>query len=170
MKKLIMINGTMGIGKTTICESLYKSINNSCWLDGDWCWTMNPFRVTEENIEMVLNNITHLLNNFLSNTLFEYVIFNWVMHYESIISSVLEGLDIKSNFEVIKITLVCSEEELERRINKDIGAGLRDVDSLSRSIERLALYKDMDTIKVDVSGKKVVETVDRIKQLIGYSN
>jgi broad-specificity NMP kinase len=54
-----MIHGTMGVGKTTVCRELYKELNNSVWLDGDWCWLMHPFVVTEENIEMVLFEILH---------------------------------------------------------------------------------------------------------------
>ena len=49
MKKLIIINGTPGVGKTTICKALNQNVENSVWLDGDWCWMINPFKVTEEN-------------------------------------------------------------------------------------------------------------------------
>ena len=65
-KKFIVINGVMGVGKTTVSKKLYKELENSFWLDGDNCWTMNPFIVNEENKDMVLNNISFILNNFLS--------------------------------------------------------------------------------------------------------
>ncbi|MGL4772778.1 MAG: AAA family ATPase, partial [Clostridium sp.] len=45
MKKLILINGTMGVGKSSTCQMLYKTIENSVWVDGDWCWMMHPFTV-----------------------------------------------------------------------------------------------------------------------------
>ena len=60
-EKLIIINGTMGAGKSTVSEQLLKETENSIYLDGDWCWNMNPFTVNEENIEMVLKNIIFLL-------------------------------------------------------------------------------------------------------------
>lgn len=47
MKKLILISGTMGIGKSTITEELSKQTKQSVYLDGDWCWMMNPFIVNE---------------------------------------------------------------------------------------------------------------------------
>lgn len=62
---------------------------NSVWLDGDWCWMMNPFTVSDENKNMVINNITHLLRSFLTNSSFQYVIFNWVIHYEDIFNLIL---------------------------------------------------------------------------------
>ena len=168
MKKLILVNGTMGVGKSTVCEILYKSMKNSCWLDGDWCWTMNPFKVTDENKAMVMGNITYILNNFLRNSMYEYIIFNWVMHQESIIEDVLRKLDKNYEYQVYKITLMCSEEKLIERIKKDIDNGKRDKDSLSRGVERIPLYKDMDTIKVDVGSNDVLETVEIIKNIVGY--
>ena len=51
----------MGAGKSTVSEQLLKETENSIYLDGDWCWNMNPFTVNEENIEMVLKNIIFLL-------------------------------------------------------------------------------------------------------------
>ena len=64
MKKLYLIGGTMGVGKTTVCQKLKSELNNSVFLDGDWCWDASPFRVTEETKAMVTDNICHLLNNF----------------------------------------------------------------------------------------------------------
>ena len=58
----------MGVGKTATSKSLYQKLINSVWLDGDWCWMMNPFIANEENKEMVLDNISHLLRNFLMNS------------------------------------------------------------------------------------------------------
>lgn len=56
-KKLFIVNGAMWVGKTTTCKELSKKLQNSVWLDGDWCWMINPFVVNEENKRMVINNI-----------------------------------------------------------------------------------------------------------------
>ena len=86
MKKLILINGTMGVGKSTVSKELMKRLQPSVYLDGDWCWNMNPFVVNEENKQMVLRNIGFLLRSYLENSSYEYVIFCWVMHQEQIVS------------------------------------------------------------------------------------
>ena len=57
MKNIYIIGGTMGVGKTTICQKLKLKLANSVFLDGDWCWDMNPFQVTEETKKMVIDNI-----------------------------------------------------------------------------------------------------------------
>ena len=53
MKKLYLIGGTMGVGKTTICQELKKNLDCSVFLDGDWCWNSHPFCVTNETKNMV---------------------------------------------------------------------------------------------------------------------
>ncbi|MGG7096869.1 AAA family ATPase [Clostridium sardiniense] len=161
MKRLIVINGTMGVGKTATCKELNKRLNNSVWLDGDWCWMMDPFIVNEENKKMVKENIIFLLNNFMNNSNIENIIFNWVIHDESIMEEILLGLNNRG-YDLEKITLICSKSALKARISKDIDEGKRDIACLERSLNYLDLYKDMNTEKFDTSEKNVDEVVDEI--------
>ena len=163
-KKLIIINGTMGVGKSTISNALYKSLENSVWLDGDWCWMMNPFVVNDENKKMVEDNIIYLLSNFLRNSSLEHIVFNWVIHEESIFDLLLNRLK-DFDFELYKITLICSEEVLRNRIVEDFKNGRGDR-NLENSLKRLELYKNMDTIKIDTSNKKIDETIEAIIDII----
>ncbi len=64
IKKLIIINGTMGVGKTAISKELNKKLNNSVWLDDDWCWMMNPFTVNDENKNMVIKKHNLFIEEF----------------------------------------------------------------------------------------------------------
>ena len=164
-KKLIIINGTMGVGKTTISRSLKEFLKNSFWLDGDSCWDMNPFVVNDENKKMVIENITFVLNNFIKNTMSDYIIFNWVIQTDDIMKQILDNLKLEG-VEVYKITLMCSKEQLETRIAKDITCGLRDVESLERSIKNLGLYDRMDTIKINTDHKAVEMIVKEIIEII----
>lgn len=65
MKNIYIIGGTMGVGRTTVCQSLKLRLKNSVFLDGDWCWDMHPFQITGETKKMVISNICSLLNNFI---------------------------------------------------------------------------------------------------------
>lgn len=164
-KKLVIINGVMGVGKTTISKMLYKELENSFWLDGDNCWMMNPFEVTDENKVMVIDNIAYILNNFIKNTKSKHIVFNWVIHTDGIMNDILSKIDI-INLEVYKITLMCSREKLVERISKDVAIGLRDEDNIKRSLDRLDLYKSMDTIKVDTTDKSIEKIVCEIKEIV----
>ena len=55
MKRLFIIGGTMGVGKSTVSQILKKKLPNSVFLDGDWCWDASPFKVTNETKEMVIS-------------------------------------------------------------------------------------------------------------------
>lgn len=165
MKKLILVSGTMGVGKSAACRELLKILTPGVYLDGDWCWNMDPFTVNDENKAMVLGNITYLLKSFLRNSGYEYVIFCWVMHQEEIFRQVLSPLrDCK--FELHKFSLVCSEEALRKRILADVESGARTADVLERSIPRLALYRSMDTVKIDVSDISARQAAEKITAIV----
>lgn len=166
MKRLIFVNGTMGVGKTSTCKELLGILQPSVFLDGDWCWNMNPFRVTDETKHMVENNICFLLNSFLSCSEYENVIFCWVMHQESIINSLLGRLNL-TNVDVYKITLSVSKEALTQRLNRAVENGERTSDVLQRSLDRLSLYQEMNTIHIDVSNISPVQVAGKIIEIIG---
>ena len=111
MKKLILVGGTMGVGKSSVCRALHQRLTPSVWLDGDWCWNLNPFEVTEETKAMAMDNIAHLLGSFLRCSQTEYVIFSWVMHQQEIIDELLSRLT-GTAFTLYSYSLVCSEEIL----------------------------------------------------------
>jgi len=165
MKKLIFVNGTMGAGKTATCKELLGLLQPGVFLDGDWCWYMNPFLVTEETKHMVENNICFLLNSFLACSEYENIIFCWVMHQEAIINSLLENLDL-ADAKVYQFTLSVSEEALAQRLEKSIESGERMPDVLERSIARLPLYDEMHTIHIDVSEISAVQAAVKIKEIV----
>ena len=150
MKSVYIISGTMGVGKTATSKKLMELLPDSVFLDGDWCWNASPFQVTDETKAMVIDNITHLLNNFIHCSAYKNVIFCWVMHQQQITDDILMRLDT-DGCEVKCISLVADEEALIRRLKADIAAGIRTEDVISRSIERIPLYEKLSTIKIDVS-------------------
>lgn len=166
MKKLIIINGTMGVGKTATCNELNKLITPSVFLDGDWCWKMNPFTVTDETKKMVMGNITYLLRNYLNCSTYDYVIFCWVMHQESIMEDVINRLK-GINFKLYKISLICSKEALRDRLMNDVNKKIRHEEIIERSVQRLKMYQNMDTNKIDVTNINQLTAAKAIVKLIG---
>lgn len=161
MKNIYLIGGTMGVGKTTTCQIIKNKLNNCVFLDGDWCWDMHPFQVTEETKQMVLENICFLLNSFIKCSAYENIVFCWVMHEQIIIDYIVSRLDT-SDCKVHSISLVCSEQALQARLRKDVDAGIRTEDVIRRSIERIPFYKKLNTYKVDVSKITPVQVADLI--------
>lgn len=161
MKTLYLIGGTMGVGKTTVCGELKIMLPESVFLDGDWCWDMHPFTVNDETRAMVMDNICHLLNNFLKCSAIGNVVFCWVMHRQEVLDDLLSRLEL-TDCKVAAVSLVCSEEALRQRLQRDIDAGTRSEDILERSLPRLPLYEKLDTVKVDTTGKTPLEIAKEI--------
>ena len=135
MKRLYMIGGPMGVGKTAACRQLQQLLDRSVFLDGDWCWDAHPFQVTEETREMVLENISFLLNSFLRCSAYDHVIFCWVLHRREIWEDLLRRLT--EPYVLRAVSLVCTPETLRSRLEGDILAGKRIPDVLDRSLAYL---------------------------------
>lgn len=161
MKNLYLIGGTMGVGKTTVCQRLKKDLPNCVFLDGDWCWDADPFQVTPETKTMVLDNITYLLNNFLYSSAYENIVFCWVMHEQDIIDTIKIRLDTR-DCRVKIISLVADEDTIRERLTADVEKGIRSPDVIERSIVRIPLYDKLKTIKVDTNGKTVEQIAREI--------
>ncbi|MGI5962474.1 MAG: AAA family ATPase [Lawsonibacter sp.] len=161
MKRIYIIGGTMGVGKTTVSQLIKKNLNNSVFLDGDWCWDAHPFQVTEETKKMVLENICFLLNQFIHCSSYQNIIFCWVLHEQNIIDTILANLD-KTGCEVKVVSLICSQTELRARLMKDIKKGERTEDIVERSITRIPNYVGLHTIKIHTDHKTPKEIADEI--------
>ena len=164
MKNLYIIGGTMGVGKTTVSQILMKKLAASVFLDGDWCWMSSPFQVTDETREVVLNNITHMLNNFLRCSAYKNVIFCWVMHLQEVIDEIVSAID-GEEVKIYPISLIINEDSLGKRLRKDINLGIRQEDIIIRSTERIPLYDKLNTIKINVSDLNPSETAEKILNL-----
>ena len=161
LQKLYLIGGTIGVGKTTVCRRPNELLENSVFLDGDWCWNSSPFQVTEETKNTVIENIRFLLNQFIHCSAYENIVFCRVMHEHTIIDTIISGIDTSSCI-VEKISLICEENALKSRLKNDISAGLRKPDVVERSIERLPLYSFFGTRIIDTTEKRVEETTTEI--------
>ncbi len=167
-KTLYLIGGPMGVGKTTVCRELNRMLPASVMLDGDWCWCADPFQVTEETKRMVLDNICHLLGNFLRCSAYENVILCWVMHQRAIIDEILGRLPIEEcGADVRTVSLVAHEDELRHRIKEDVRAGVRDEGAVARSLSYLPRFRDLGTELVDTTGltpREVAAHIARIRR------
>ena len=160
-----MVGGPMGVGKSTVCRILRDRLDSCAFLDGDWCWDMHPFRVTESTRAMVLDNICHVLGKFSSpvRSWRTWCSAGCCMSRGS--STVSCGGSLWSRWQVRCISLVCGEAELRSRLQKDVAAGVRSADVIGRSLARLPLYAGLDTLKLDVSRLTPEEAAARILEM-----
>ena len=139
VKRLIFVNGTMGVGKSSVSHELKNLLAPCAFLDGDWCWDLAPFTVTEETKALVLDNAAYLLNAFLRCSAVRNVLFCWVMPARSVVDDLLSRITEPYSFQLF--TLTASEKALCARLNADIAAGKRTQDVVARSLAYLPLYE-----------------------------
>ncbi len=161
-QKLIIISGSPCVGKTTVAERLFDSLSNSAYLDGDWCWCVNPFSITDPRLRNGDKNMSFILSMYL-NSVFDYVIFSSVVvMYKTIRETVINDITAK-DFDIIGITLSCSEETLRARHKKRGDKG-------EVSFHWLHLPPYPGDVVINTDGKTVRQTVEIIKALIERTN
>lgn len=114
MKKLILLSGSPCVGKTSVGQYLFEQYQNSAYLDGDWCWCVNPFSVQDPRLRNGDKSMSFVLSNYL-NSEFDYVFFaSVVLTDNSIRENILKDISA-TDYEVIGFTLTCSEATLIKR-------------------------------------------------------
>lgn len=117
MKKLILLSGSPCVGKTTVGKYLFEHYDNSAYLDGDWCWCVNPFSVNDKRLRNGDKSMSFVLSNYLTSG-FDYVFFaSVVLTDNKIRENILKDITA-TDYEVIGFTLTCSEDTLVKRHSK----------------------------------------------------
>ncbi len=160
MSKLIFIGGAPGVGKSTVARRLLVRLDHAVWLNGDDLWRMHPFVVNQATTRMVEANLQLVLGSFVAAG-FSYVLFTWVLHDQSIIDRLLNGIT-DTPFQFSLFTLVCDEETLKSRLTSDTS---RCTDT-SLALRRLQQTLALGSCKIDTTGQTPEVIVEEIMGLI----
>ena len=159
MKKLILLSGSPCVGKTTVGRYLFEQYDNSAYLDGDWCWCVNPFSVKDKRLRNGDKSMSFILSNYL-NSEFDYVFFTSVVLTDSEIrENILKDI-IAENYEILGFTLTCSEETLVKRHDERGDEG-------ETNFYWLHLAPYQTDIVINTDNKSVVEIAEDMKRYIG---
>ena len=157
-KKLILISGSPCVGKSAVGERLFESYDNSAYLDGDWCWCVHPFSVTDRRLRNGDRSMSFVLSNSLDSC-FEYVFFTSVVLTDpGIRQGILNGITA-GDFRIIAFTLTCSEETLKKRHDRRGDKG-------ETSFHWLHLPPCPGDIVIDTDGKTIREVAREMRRHI----
>lgn len=162
MKDLIMIAGPAGVGKTTVCRALFRSVSGSAWLDGDWCWMVNPYPgKTDEQKRYVEKAFGYLLDGYLNDPHTQYIFFSWLMHSDFMFPLVTDQIT-SINYRLHKFVLVCDDRETYRsRMIMDA----RRQEQLDAAVDMNA-YRAMHAEAIDVSRKSPLQVAQEIMEKV----
>ena len=158
MKKLILISGSPCVGKTAVGMRLFERYDNSAYLDGDWCWCVHPFSVTDRRLRNGDRSMSFVLSNYL-NSDFGHVFFaSVVLTDPRIRGGILNGITAEQ-YSVIGFTLTCSEETLKKRHDKRGDKG-------ETNFHWLHLPPCPGDIVIDTDGKSIREIAREMSRYI----
>lgn len=165
MKKYIIINGTMGAGKSTIGRRIAELLGRAAFIDGDFVIEMHPHVDEKETKSMQRDNIYHISRNYYNFDKCDTVVLSWIMG-EAGTDMIISEIS-KLNFQIYHFILTCSKEVLTRRWHNDNTADWRTHENLDMAVEILSefnnrtdcIFIDTSELSVDMAAKAVIEKV-----------
>ena len=165
MKTLFLINGAMGVGKTTVSRALQRILPDCAFVDGDMCWDIAPFRVTEVRKELVFSNAAYLLGAYLACGEVSNCVFCWVMQRREIAEELLSRLDLRG-IRLVRVTLTASEETVRARLAADVDAGRRTADVIARAVSYLPCFEEeTGAVRLRTDGRTAEELARAIADM-----
>ena len=162
--KVMILNGPMGVGKTTVGRYIADRNPGTALIDGDWCMDLHPFVGNAETRAMAVDNILHMVGNYMRCSACSMVVLVWLIDDPQVCRQIMEGLSALQA-EVKYVTLVCDEESLVRRWKNDHDCEWRTDEWLEASLKSLPRFAAMENT-MDTGGL----TVDEIVRLIVPEN
>ena len=158
--KIIILNGPMGVGKTTIGTHIADKYPGTAFIDGDWCMDLHPFVGNREMKAMAVDNILHMIGNYAKCPVCRMIVLVWLMDDESVYRTIMRGVS-ETGLEAKSVTLVCGERELEERWRNDKACEWRTDEWLAVSKASLPYFSSLENV-IDTSGLTVEQTAELI--------
>ena len=160
--KVIVLNGPMGVGKTTVGKYIADQNPGTAFIDGDWCMDIHPFIGNQETKAMAVDNILHIIGNYQKCSVCSMVVLVWLMDDPWVMQRISEGL-AALQAEMINVTLVCDREHLIKRWSNDQNCEWRTDEWLQVSLKSLSGFASMDNM-IDTGNLPVDQIADLIMQ------
>ena len=160
--KVIILNGPMGVGKTTVGKYIADHHPGTAFIDGDWCLDIHPFVGNQETKAMAVDNILHMIGNYQKCSVCNMVVLVWLMDEPWVIQKITQGLSAMQA-DVKNVTLVCSRENLIRRWKDDHNCEWRTDEWLNVSLKSLSGFASMENT-IDTSGLPVEQVAELVMQ------
>ena len=160
--KVIILNGPMGVGKTTVGKYIADHYPGTAFIDGDWCLDLHPFVGNRETKAMAVDNILHMIGNYMKCSVCKMIVLVWLMDDPWVLQAITDGL-AALQAEVKSVTLVCDRENLIRRWENDHNCEWRTDEWLNVSLASLPAFAAMENT-MDTAGLSVERIAGRIME------
>ena len=165
-KKLIFVCGPNGVGKSSVCRELVNYIEDSAYVDSDWCTARNPFILNEETINISRQFMQFMLTRYLECSIYNNIIWSYGFHghrKDSFNKIMMELRELNIDFDFIPIILTCDINENIERMKHDN----RDDERIERAIRNTRkTYNDYHFYALDTTEMTIEDTVNEMYKMI----
>ena len=158
--RVIIINGPMGVGKTTIGKYIAEKYAGTAFIDGDWCMDLHPFVGNRETKTMAIDNILHMIGNYRKCSICKMIVVVWVMVDQWVYQKIADGI-AEMGLEIKSVVLVCDQKSLIDRWENDKICDWRTRAWLEVSLKSLPYFLSIENV-LDTSNLTVERIADRI--------
>ena len=158
--KVIVLNGPMGVGKTTVGKLIADRNPGTAFIDGDWCMDLHPFVGNRETKAMAVDNILHMIGNYQQCSECRMVVLVWLMDDAWVRDRIMEGL-AALRAEVQSVTLICGREDLIRRWKEARNCEWRTEEWLEASLASLPGFASMENT-IDTGSLSAGQVAEKI--------
>lgn len=120
---IIIINGSLGVGKTSVADQLHYKFARSVHLDGDAIGDVHPFIIYDEARIRHLYRTLELLVGFHQKNGYDGFVINYVFESAESLQELLDLL-LPLDPSIHTYWLTCDERELAKRIRRRNRTGL----------------------------------------------
>lgn len=178
MKRLVLLLGPNGVGKSTAAGELWRLLPRAAYVDSDALRMFadpspDPAEPCEATVALRFDNIRAVLRNYLASPLIDTVVFPYGLHgYRArLLRELLDELRGEFDFALITVLLDCAEDENVRRMK----SGGRDGARIARALENTrAVYGGAeaefpDLVRIDTTRLTPRETAVVIMGRLGLN-
>lgn len=136
---IIIVNGSLGVGKTAVSWRLVEQFDRAVMLDGDYIGAVHPFQIYDsQRIDYLYRTFRHLVAFHIAHGYRNFVI-NYVFETPESLSHLRHSLAAVDD-EIYAFRLISSDAEAERRIR----GRSDDLDQVKWELKR---YRDLAAIQ-----------------------
>lgn len=152
---VIILNGSIGVGKTSTSWALNSKISKSVMIDGDYFGAVNPFNLQDPSRLSYLYSVIAQMITFHKSNGYEHFIINYVFESKEELNELIDKINIKKE-QIFPFFLVCSPAEQAKRIRKRANSNLDW--ELSRALE---LNQILELANVEGKLGQLIDTNDK---------
>lgn len=112
---MIIINGSLGVGKSSVADQLHFKFEKSVHLDGDYIADVHPFQIYDEARIRHLYRTLELLIGFHQKNGYHNFVINYVFESPESLGELLNLLNPLDS-SILTYWLTCQEDEQAKRI------------------------------------------------------